>query len=331
MRRGHLPHRRAADGRRDPQGDGGERLRPARLRAVRLRRRGPGARRRVRARARRAEDRHSSAKGGLDLVRLRRRRGRRAAHLRAQRDHADAGAGAADQRRARGAARTKAAAADDGGRHRRRAASASSSRSTCATAARSTRSRCCCRGRVPALRSALRKLFVARYEKLYGAARRSPARSSRSWLPAARAGADAAAEAGTGSGSARIAEARAQAALHLLAVCGKPRCSTAKAGSGNLSGARDRRDPTPRSWSIPGGLRVDALGNFEITFTGTDPAPSNRTVQEALRPDRVTTAPPASSRSAAHAVAQKKAATSCARSAPRQARQAGEVAEKKRR
>ena len=39
MRRRHLPHRRAADGRRDPQGDGRERLRSARLRAVRLRRR----------------------------------------------------------------------------------------------------------------------------------------------------------------------------------------------------------------------------------------------------------------------------------------------------
>ena len=100
MRRRDLPHRRAADGRGDPQGDGGERLRPARVRAVRLRRRGPCACGRVRARARRAESRHPTTKSGLDVVRVRRRGGRRAAHLRAQRNHADTGAGEAHQRRA---------------------------------------------------------------------------------------------------------------------------------------------------------------------------------------------------------------------------------------
>src|SRR5437879_5527664 len=91
MRRRDLPHRRAADGRRDPQGDGGKRLRPARFRAVRLRRRGTRARRRLRARARRAQGDRASAQGRLDLVRLRRRGGRRAASLRAHRDHAHAG------------------------------------------------------------------------------------------------------------------------------------------------------------------------------------------------------------------------------------------------
>ena len=101
MRRRHLPHRRAADGRRDPQGHGRERLRPARLRAVRLRRRRPGARRRVRARIGREENRRSAAQGRIHLVRVRRRGGRRAAHLRAQRDHGHAGAGEAHQRPAR--------------------------------------------------------------------------------------------------------------------------------------------------------------------------------------------------------------------------------------
>src|SRR6266850_1072247 len=78
----HRQDRRVQDGRHHPQDDRGERFRPARLRAVRFRRRGPGACGSVRARARRAES-HRAAEGDrFDLVRLRRRVGRHFARVR---------------------------------------------------------------------------------------------------------------------------------------------------------------------------------------------------------------------------------------------------------
>src|SRR5574341_374394 len=120
MRGRHLPHRRAADGGRDPQGHRRERLRPARFRAVRVRRRGARARGRICQGVGGQKGHRSAAQGGFDLVRVRRRGGRRAPPLRAQRDHGHAGAGEALERPP-GRAAEESARADGRGRHRRRA------------------------------------------------------------------------------------------------------------------------------------------------------------------------------------------------------------------
>ena len=98
----HRPHRRVPDGRPDPQGDDTEGPRPARLRALRLRRRRSGPRRRVRAGARGLEGHRPAAGDRLGLVRVRCGGGRPAARPRARQHHALALRCNGDQRDARG-------------------------------------------------------------------------------------------------------------------------------------------------------------------------------------------------------------------------------------
>ncbi len=147
---GHRQDRRVQDGRHHPQDDGRKGLRPARLRAVRVRRRGPGARGRVRARARRAEGDRAAEEiastwcafgaASADIL-----------HVYEQVDiQATPVRRGARQRRARCAgAQARRAQMDEDGIASR--AGGSHSRSTCATVDRSTRSRCCSPGtRLPA-------------------------------------------------------------------------------------------------------------------------------------------------------------------------------------
>ncbi len=149
---------------------------------------GPAARRRVRGGARGEEGDRPAAQSGLDLVRLRRRRGRRAAHLRAHRDHADAGAGAADQQESR-APREAGQGSDGRRRHLRRSVSGSSSRSMSGTRDRSTKWRFYCPtdGSPPATNRRFAAGSPRDTRSFTAAARRSPARSSRSWCAALRA------------------------------------------------------------------------------------------------------------------------------------------------